>query len=474
MTKRTPKLPTGATTQVGYPINWQTQGRLGEFIKPLSGMQGLIELERMVDEDETVGAMLFLINAAMARVEFQHVSCQNGQPVADNAKADKARDFADSLMLDMEVDWYDHLEEALTMIWAGFAPCEITLRQRIPETGSRFSDGFYGVRSLDLRDQRSISQYCYDPQTREFLGLRQVAMGGDMIPSWKLCNYRTSSVLKRPYGRSLLMNAYRVYRLKKKIQDAEAIGIERDLAGLPTFRMPQSVLDQASETEAGVATPAALTAQAKIQAAIRAVQDMRFNESGGLVLPSDPWSVSDEESDSNTPQYDFKITTTAGQRSIDARTAAQDHDRAIARLLALQFMQLGSRSSGSYGLSDDQSSMAIQALMAFALKVTRTYSKSVLPLVWSANGMDPQYLPKLQPKPLTKDQVQSIGAYLSGLAKVMPMIQDDPKARVQALRRAGIDADPAFQVNDLAPDPTDPADPADPPADPAPNPEDKP
>lgn len=443
-------VPAGATAEFGYSTNWNF-GRLGDFIKPLTGLHGLRELEKMVDRDETIGAMMFLINCALAQVKFQHAPMKDGVDAPDDSAAKNAAEFADTLLTDLEdTDWYEHLEEALTMVWAGFAPCEIVLRQRTRENGSKFNDSYYGVRSLFLRDQVSIGQWVYSADNQTLEGFIQVG-GRKVIPIWKTCLYRTSSVLKRPTGKSLIANAYRVWRLKTKIQDAEAIGIEREMAGLPTFRCPSDLMQKAAETGSdNKPTGDALKAQAQIQGMVDAVRKMRFNENGGLVLPSDPWSLTGDTT-SDKAQYDFSIVTSAGQRSIDARTAANDHDRAMARVLLMQFLQLGSRAGGSYGLSDDQSSIALQALLAFALKICRTFTRSVLPLVWTANGMDPRYMPELRPQALTKEDISKIGTYLAGLSRAMPMIEGDPDARVQALARAGIKADPAKQIGSLQP-----------------------
>ena len=55
------------------------------------------------------------------------------------------------------------------------------------------------------------------------------------IPMSKAMLFRTESVKDNPEGRSILRNAYRSWYFKRRIQEIEAIGIERDLAGLPVI-----------------------------------------------------------------------------------------------------------------------------------------------------------------------------------------------------------------------------------------------
>lgn len=61
----------------------------------------------------------------------------------------------------------------------------------------------------------------------------------DRIPMSKAMLFRTESVKDNPEGRSILRNAYRSWYFKRRIQEIEAIGIERDLAGLPVIHAPE-------------------------------------------------------------------------------------------------------------------------------------------------------------------------------------------------------------------------------------------
>jgi hypothetical protein len=43
----------------------------------------------------------------------------------------------------------------MTMLWAGFAPCEIVFKQR-DGVQSKYDDGKWGFKALPLRDQHTI------------------------------------------------------------------------------------------------------------------------------------------------------------------------------------------------------------------------------------------------------------------------------------------------------------------------------
>lgn len=387
--------------------------------------------------DDTIGAMMWLIQTTLAQVTWTHEPRKNGKKSTD-PKAVAAAAFADGLLDDMDTSWNDHVEECLSMIWAGFAPCEINVKQR-DGLNSKFDDNLWGIEGLPLRDQTTIFNWLYSG--RDLVGLQQVSLSGSaVIPIWKVLNYRTTNFLRRPQGKSLFYNAYRSWRLKVSIQDSEAIGIEREVAGLPTARIPLEDIETASEVDStGKPTSAALQAISRIQSFRSAVRDMRFNKTGGLIMPSDLWS-NDGEGGGNVPKYDFKIVTTAGQRSIDTRTAARDYDRAIARTAMMQFLHLGDRAGGSNGLSDDQSTLAVKAMGAIAVKIADTFTRGALPLIWMMNAMDKTYLPGLVPSAITKDGIAQIGQFLQGIGKAWALFEQDPDARVQVLKTVGIDS----------------------------------
>jgi hypothetical protein len=241
------------------------------------------------------------------------------------------------------------------------------------------------------------------------------------------------------------MNVHRVWRLKQQIQDSEIIGIDRDLCGLPVFKVPKAVLEQADEVnEDGSPTEEALAAKAIVQDAIKAVSDLRFNRSGGLVIPSDTFAQ-DVEGD-RALQYDFKLVTSAGQRSIDTRTAARDYDRAIARVLMMQFLHLGDRSTGSFALSADQSDIGVRAISTIAKKIAIEFNRKAVPLIWMMNALDPRYMPRLRVSDLNKDGIVQIGKFLNDVAGAADLWAADPVARRSILNSANIPFDPTAQA----------------------------
>lgn len=410
-----------------------------DLIGLVSGPHLMQELRTMWLLDETAGSMNWCISSTMEQVPWRHTPQVDGKTDERDEEAIKYAKFADTLLDDMQDGFSAHVEDALAMIWAGFSPCEIIPKQRLGGDESRFDDGYWGIKKIPIRDPRTISGWVYD-ENDDFVAMRQTG-AREIIPVWKLCHYRTTSELNNPQGRSLLLAARRAWKLKTKIQDAEAIGIERELVGLPIFRMPEEMWLQSLETKDGLPTEDAKRAQAAITAASDAVSKLRLNKSGGLVLFSDTWAQDGQGHPDHTPKWDFKILTTGGQRTIDTRIPIRDYDRAIARVLMMQFLHLGDRSTGSYSLSDDQSSMAYKSFMALARKIGGEWSRKALVLIWEMNGFPKKYLPLLEPGQINKQAYQALGAFMTGLGKVAGLWEGDPKARSAIFRALDIPYD---------------------------------
>ena len=86
-----------------------------------------------------------------------------------------------------------------------------------------------------------------------------------------------------PSGRSILRNAYTSYEYLNNLQAIEAIAVERELAGIPVARIPAEYLSgDASSAQSGFVH--------NLQQILR---DVKFNEQGYIILPSDTYPDKD-------------------------------------------------------------------------------------------------------------------------------------------------------------------------------------
>lgn len=114
---------------------------------------------------------------------------------------------------------------------------------RDPRLNSKYTDGLIGWQKLPIRSQETLFRWEYDDHDN-LTGMTQLPPPKYVmatIPIDKALHFRTKSRKNNPEGRSILRSAYRAWYFKRRIQEIEGVGIERDLAGLPTLTAPPGV-----------------------------------------------------------------------------------------------------------------------------------------------------------------------------------------------------------------------------------------
>ena len=262
-----------------------------EFLRELQGRRGIEVYKEMSENDDVIGAILFATEMLMRQSKW---SIQEGGP----GQADRdAAEFVRTCMDDMEETWSDFISEVLSFLTYGWSYHEIVYKRRMgntknPETRSKYSDGLIGWRKLPIRSQDTLWEWKYD-ECDNLIGLIQCAppmYEQVFIPLEKALHFKTKSRKGNPEGRSILRNSYRDWYFKRRIQEIEGIGIERDLAGLPVLIAPDGVDIWSDEYKEELA---------KAEAIVRSV---RRDEREGIVLGNG---------------WQFSLTSTGGRRQFD-------------------------------------------------------------------------------------------------------------------------------------------------------------
>ena len=213
-----------------------------EFLPELQGKKGIETYREMADNDDVVGAILFAVDMLIRGCSW------DTQPGGNTPADEEAADFVWQCMNDMTETWIDTISEILSMLTYGWSAHEIVYKRRMGRKkdirlNSKYNDGRIGWQKLPIRSQETLYRWEYDDNDN-LLGLTQMPPPKfDLItiPANKLLLFRTKSSKGNPEGRSILRNSYRSWYFKKRIQEIEGIGIERDLAGLPVMTAPEGV-----------------------------------------------------------------------------------------------------------------------------------------------------------------------------------------------------------------------------------------
>ena len=234
-------------------LQWGGQVR-EDFLRQLQGKQGYANYREMADNDPVIGAILHAIEMIIRGVDW---TVEPSDP--EDEKSIEAAAFTSSCMTDMSHTWADTMSSVLSMLTYGFSYFEIVYKRRVGHTGrnrsdSAWADGKIGWRKLAIRSQDTVYRWKMD-ENGGIEGLYQMNpaaadKGTVFIPIEKSLLFRTSAKMNNPRGRSILRNAFVPWYYKQRIQEIEAIGIERDLAGMPVAMVPPQLLsDNATAQE---------------------------------------------------------------------------------------------------------------------------------------------------------------------------------------------------------------------------------
>lgn len=380
-----------------------------ETLRQLAGQKGIKTFAEMRDNDDTVGAVLFIIDKLLRNVKW------TVKPANETPEAQDCAEFMESCMHDMEHSWADFISEVLSMLVFGWSPHEIVYKIRggmdtsNPSYYSEFDDKRVGWRKLPIRAQETLFKWETD-ENGEFTAMVQLPyIGGTRtIPIDKLLMFRTQSYKNNPMGRSILRNAYRPWYFKKRIEEIEGIGIERDLAGLPVAYVPAEIL----------AVNATVEQKATLAAIKTLVSNIRRDEQEGVVFPL----VYDE---SGNKLYDLTLLSTGGTRQFDTNAIITRYSKAIAMSVLADFIFLGQTKVGSYALSSDKTDMFSAGLGAWLISIADVLNRVARPKLMKVNGFKREVWPKFVPSDIEKEDVAKFCDNIYKLVGVGALIPDD-------------------------------------------------
>lgn len=388
---------------------------IDDFIDDLKGSRGRRVYREMSDNDPVVGALLFAIERLVLAIDW------GVTPYSDHGKDIKKKDQANAdflyeCMNDMSESWNGMLSQILSFLIYGFAFCEIVYKKRVSPTSkngrtkSKYTDGKIGWRKVSLRAQETLWSWDFDDEG-SVRGFNQqdpsVTRGLVHIPIEKGLLFRTANARNNPEGRSFLRNAYRPWKFKKTIEEIEAIGIERDLAGLPVAYVPPSMLSSN-------ATAAEVTARNAMQDLIRGI---KRNQNEGILFPL----AYDEQ---GRELYKLTLLSSGGTRQFNTDQIVARYDQRIAMVVLADFILLGHEKVGSFALGASKIDLFTSAVQQIAQSIADVFNDHAIPRLFALNGMPTDRLPKVKVGEITHVDLGVLGDFISKMASAGAMQPD--------------------------------------------------
>lgn len=387
-----------------------------EFLTVLQGQRGVRTFREMADNDPIVGTGLLAINQVCRKASWFI------EPVSESNDDKRAAEFVHENMGDMSHSWSDSISENLSCLDYGWAFHEIVYKLRKgdtndPRTSSRFNDGLIGWRKLPARLQSSLVEWIFDdeggiqgmvqspPPTYDYI----------TIPIERALLFRCFSRGNNPEGRSILRSAYRPWYFKKVIEETEAIGIERDLVGLPIIT-PAEGFDIDADENSGVRT--------HVQ---KLIANLRRDEQEGVFKPFG-WTIE-------------LLSIGTSRRQFDTDRIINRYDKRIAAAMLAQFILLGMDRVGSFALSKDQNDLFLVAVQGYLEAIADVYNRFAVPRLMRLNPTVSQDLsgkyPRIVPSKVSEPNLKDLGTYIKDLTGTGWLTPTDTELRRELRRLSG-------------------------------------
>ena len=421
------KRPAAATldlSEIGSSGLKRSGGVLAEeFDRDLRGSKGVRAYQEMQDVCMEVAAGLFLYELLLRQVQWRVEPFDAAIPAA----VERA-EFVDGVLRDMSSPLDTVFAEILTMLPFGWSYLEEVYKVRrgpdpgsepgpdgkpVPLPPSKFNDGLIGWRKLALRAQDTLLDWDLDPNGG-IQGMRQMdqSTGGGIktVPIGKALLFRTKSIKNNPEGRSILRAAYPAWRFLKRLKEYEAIGVARDVNGVPKGYVPP-------EAFAKNAPPEMAAAKTEIE---RIVTALVADEMAGLVLPA----IFDAK---GNRLIDVVLMTNEGKRNFDTDPIIRRYRQEIATSMLTAVQLLGQDKIGTQALAQEGGDTLMLAMNAIADSVADVFNQFGFPRLMRLNGWPAQEAPRLVPSKIKKaPTLTEMGDWLKALTGAgMPLFPDD-------------------------------------------------
>lgn len=402
---------TGATPVVKAPVPTRDVGVTGlkhtggviqeEWLRQLDGPQGIRTYGEM-QLDPIVGGIEQAVVSELRKVQYDM------EPADESSPAEEAAEFVDQCREDMSTSWPDFVAEAFSMLPYGWSYHDTVYKvrrgevPRRPGESSKYKDGRWGWRKFPIRSQDTLDHWEMDEEGG-IAGMwqRDPNVGGELyyIEIDRSLLFRPSAHKNNPQGRSVYRSAFVPWFRRKRLQEVEAIGIERDMVGIPVFDVP-------AEWMGDTATASQQTA---IENFKKTGEQMRLDEQACLVMPLAYDALGNK-------MFDVRLLASPGTKTMDVTTTIHRLNMEIAVTVLADVILIGHDSTGSFALSKEKYDAFTRGLQAWVDAFAAVMNRHAIPRLCAVNNIPLALAPTLCPQPIERVDLDALGKFLTALA----------------------------------------------------------
>lgn len=355
-----------------------------EYSKEWKEESRIKTVEEMRRGDGAIKAILRAIKTPLMGAKWSVTSSD------DSKKGEEIRLFVEENLFGMRRTWKKFLRESLAYLDFGFYAFELIwekrggkvaladLEPRIPHSifSWRLADGSFGIVQILRTDE--VNQHTAEIPASKLLILTNDMEGDDVT------------------GQSILRASHKHWYYKNNLYGIAAVAAERFGVGIPVVYLPPA------------------SGQAEKEEAEDMAESVHSNERSFAVMMA---------------ESKFEIVTPSGNpQGAAIENQVNHHNAQILLSVLATFLGLGTDGTGSYALSQDQSSFFLNVLRDIAAYLKEEIGRQVIKQIVDINFGPQKKYPELNHTPLGDVDYQEFSSTLTALASG-GLIDVDPKMK---------------------------------------------
>lgn len=412
-----------------------SDGEIKEQIKKELRWPKVIKTYKSMYNDPLIYAALTLISNMISKVDWDVKA-----PHEATDEQLRKTQFIKQCMNDMDHSWESFIKEILSYNIYGFSVHEKVFRKRKRENGSKYDDNLIGWKKIAPRSQDTINEFKYSEDGRTLLGVYQdlsmvenddrysfYFMNGDkeaeglFIPRNKVLIFTYNSKRDNPQGESPLNSCWIPWKFKTTIEEQEAVGVTRDLGGMPVLGLHPKYMSPDATPED----------QAIYEYYKRVMRNIHNNEQAGLIYPL-------MYNEAGKKIIEFDLVSSAGGKQYDTNAIIKRYEDKILTALFADILKLGQDSHGSFSLAGEKTNIVNLNLTARLREIADVLNNDLIPQTFKLNGWDDTELPKFVFEDLDAEDLDEFSKLVQRIGSV-GFLPKDAKTIASIMKRSSFD-----------------------------------
>jgi hypothetical protein len=428
------KIPNIRLSEVGTTGLSINDGRVEEQVRKELRWPHVITTYKNMYNDPMINAAVNLIEMMIAKVDWKVTAPDNPTP----EQLSKTK-FIEQCMGDMEHSWEDFIKEVLSYIVYGFSVNEKVFRYRDKKSGSAYEDNLIGWRKLAPRSQDTLADWEWSTDGRKLKGVYQDLSRvsnnvgrfgaffekqdakGIFIKRDKFLHFRYNPRRDNPLGNSPLNACWLPYKFRSIIEEQEAIGIARDLKGMPILGLhPKYMSPDATDEDKAI-----------YEYYKNVMRNIQNNEQGTLIYPL-------MYNDQGKKIIEFELMSSEGSKSYDTNSIIKRYDDKILTALFADILKLGQDTHGSFSLAGAKTNIVAVNIEARLKEISSVINNDLVKQTFKLNGWGDTQLPKITYEDLDEEDLDELSKLVQRIAAV-GFLPKSKEIVSQIVKRSGFD-----------------------------------